>query len=640
MSVSRSILRAVGALWFAGVLLILLLVAMACATVVESTHGTERALAEFYTSWWFEALLVLLGINVLAAVLLRYPFSKRQIGFVMTHAGILITLGGALVTQGFGVDGRVGLAEGETTERFTVRQDTLTVVNRADEARATVDLAGRAFGGLKLVDRPRTPVLSLGDLSIEVERYLPDGVWSKRVTDDNPSPRPAVEVSLSPTGLDDPEWILAGQTAALGTMEVAFRLVSDEEELRLASGRPNAGPADRSASKGTLRIEYRGSTFELALEDCLDQAAPLGETGYTVRVLRYLPHAVVGDGRKLVSASDRPVNPAVEVELVGPAGSEERLAFARFPHFHSMHDKKQNPELKLTFIAGQEPAPETSVEVLSGPDGKLLARFSPQDGEVVVHGLTIGAPVETPWPGWKLGVLRRFGYARVDWSVEPVESIRKARVPAVLLKLQTPEYGGEMWVQKFRPRTVTVEGTRYEVSYSDKSVPLGFALTLNRFRIGHYPGTGRPRSFESHVTILDPDTGRDQDRVISMNNPTKHAAYTLFQSSYSEAGGQMVSYLSVSRDPGLPIVFTGYIVTMAGMVVVLATRMIERRRTARARQTACQLADPAPPMAGLSVPVAEAGVAPPSSGLERHRGETPVTASELRTTGRDSNVEG
>ena len=66
-------LRVVGSLWFAALLLVLLSVAMACATVFESTHGTERALHIFYRSAWFEGLLALVGLNVLAAVVVRLP---------------------------------------------------------------------------------------------------------------------------------------------------------------------------------------------------------------------------------------------------------------------------------------------------------------------------------------------------------------------------------------------------------------------------------------------------------------------------------------------------------------------------------------------------------------------------------------
>ena len=94
----QSLLRVLGSLWFAVVLLVLLLVAMACATVFESRHGTDMALGIFYRAWWFEGSLALLAANVLAAVVVRYPFSKKQIGFALTHLSILVTLAGALVT--------------------------------------------------------------------------------------------------------------------------------------------------------------------------------------------------------------------------------------------------------------------------------------------------------------------------------------------------------------------------------------------------------------------------------------------------------------------------------------------------------------------------------------------------------------
>ena len=52
-----------------------------------------------------------------------------------------------------------------------------------------------------------------------------------------------------------------------------------------------------------------------------DQAVPLGDTGYTVRVLRYLPHARVED-KTLVNASDRPVNPTIEDALFSVSALE------------------------------------------------------------------------------------------------------------------------------------------------------------------------------------------------------------------------------------------------------------------------------------------------------------------------------
>ena len=110
------------------VLLVLLLVAMACATIFESTHRTEQALLIFYKSRWFELLLLLLAVNMLASVVLRYPFSRRHVGFVLTHVSILVILAGALVTKYWGVDGQVGIQDGQTVNHFTIPQDALAIM--------------------------------------------------------------------------------------------------------------------------------------------------------------------------------------------------------------------------------------------------------------------------------------------------------------------------------------------------------------------------------------------------------------------------------------------------------------------------------------------------------------------------------
>ena len=566
----------------------LLLVAMACATVFESIHGTERALATFYGSWWFELLLWLLAANVSAAVILRYPFSKRQIGFVLTHAAILVTLAGALVTKRSGVEGHVRIAEGDTVDQFNISAQTLTMVNARDGTQSSIDLDAAAFRGFQAVDQPGAPVLSLGDVRARVERYLPDSVWSRRVSDDNPHVRSAVEVSLSPSGQEEPAWVFAAQTAMVASTQVAFRIIADRDELRRLLGEESS--ATRPTSKGAVKINYEGAVFEVPLEECLGKVVPLGDTGHSVRVLRYLPHALVGANNRLTNASDRPVNPAIEVEIVGASETERRVAFARFPDFR--HKAHQIEALDLVFVASADPTPSAPVEVLGGPDGDLHVRFAWEGMPVVSRALRIGAAVESPWPGKKFAVLRRFDHARVEWSLEPADPVREGRIPAVLVTVTSPEESRETWVQKgqHQPERVVVGGTAYELVYGGKQIPLGFALTLDHFRVGYYPGTGRPRSFESQVTIVDPATARAQSRVISMNNPTEYGGYSLYQSRYDLSGDEAVSLLSVSRDPGQLVVFVGYIAMTLGMVVVLGTRIAERRRAPKARALAPEVA--------------------------------------------------
>ena len=88
-----------------------------------------------------------------------------------------------------------------------------------------------------------------------------------------------------------------------------------------------------------------------------------------------------------------------------------------------MHGAGRIKGLRLLFAAGAADVPATPVEVLGGPDGELYVRFTRQTSEVVSRALEIGTAVETPWPGRKFAVLRRYDHARVDSSLEAIEPV-------------------------------------------------------------------------------------------------------------------------------------------------------------------------------------------------------------------------
>lgn len=569
----QAVVRGLGSMWFGAGLLVLILVAMACATVFESMHGTEQALAEFYGSWWFKLLLVLLAVNVGMAILLRLPLSRRLIGFTVTHVSILVVLAGALVTERFGVDGQLGLLEGDTQSHLSIPRDTLTVARRGDQAEASADLSRLRPG-----EHPAGPAVNLGDLSVKVADYLPDSLESEEVVNDNPQRRLAVEVTFSnPRGTPEPPvWVFADEPASVGPMAVLFREV-DEDELRELS---EAAPSKPDTSVGMVRFEYQDATFEFPVEECREKAVPIGQTGYTIKVLEYMPHARVGANNQLVNASDQPVNPTIEVELVGPEGTVKRPVFAKFPGFWSTHGPGGTPGPKVTFVASGDAPESAPLSVLHGPEGKLYARFAFPGRPPVVEELILGEPCQSPWMGRRLTVLRRFDHARTERTVVPRTPARRDRVPAVLLEVTSPPGSERKWLQKGQTHTVAAEGSICDLVYGNKRLPLGFSVTLKDFEIGHYPGTMRPRSFESLITILDPATGRKLHRVVSMNHPVTFGGFTFYQSSYRQDGGRMVSFLSVSRDPGQPLVFAGYVGLLVGMVLVLSRRILDRRDAA------------------------------------------------------------
>ncbi len=579
-AVGRSALRFVGSLWFAAVLLMLLLVGMACATVYESMYGTGRALAEFYTSWWFELLLGLLAVNLASAVALRYPFSRWHTGFVTTHTGIIITLAGAMVTEHFGVNGQIGVFEGDTVHEFRVSgAPALALRAQAEDRQASVDLAPSKFNGYRALRQVNSPTLILGDVGVTIREYLPDSEIRERITNDNPHLQFAIQVSLSPTGLDNPTWLFAGRTGKVGPLTAAFRVFDDEAELaHVLVSEPEAEGAPDSG--GIVKVTYKKSSFEIPLQDALSNAMPIGETQYTIQALRYLPSALVVEGKVQNNPGGQP-NPALEVEINGPAGKDTQWVFARFPNFRGMHGDQGEEDINVTFTAPQAKQHRRAsapIEVLAGPGDVLFARFETMGHGKRTEKLAVGTPIEAPWPGQKLTVLDRLDRARLVREMEPVEPIREDRVPAVLVNVRGGGQSNELWIQKYRPRSFTSGQTAYELTFGDKEIPLNFGVRLDHFEIGTYPGERRPRSFTSQITIIDPLSGGTESKVVSMNNPAKYGGYNFYQSSYRMGKTRTASFLSVARDPGLPIVFLGYGATMAGMVITLITRSIIYRR--------------------------------------------------------------
>ena len=57
-------------------------------------------------------------MNILCAALIRFPWKKRQIGFVITHTGLLTILAGSYSCLRTSDEGQVGMLEGASRTRW------------------------------------------------------------------------------------------------------------------------------------------------------------------------------------------------------------------------------------------------------------------------------------------------------------------------------------------------------------------------------------------------------------------------------------------------------------------------------------------------------------------------------------------
>ncbi|MDH3285223.1 MAG: cytochrome c biogenesis protein CcsA [Acidobacteriota bacterium] len=132
-----------------------------------------------------------------------------------------------------------------------------------------------------------------------------------------------------------------------------------------------------------------------------------------------------------------------------------------------------------------------------------------------------------------------------------------------------------LWEGETSSRFERLIGSYANPQYVPYELP--FAVKLHDFQIDTYQGTQRPAMFRSKVEVADSATGNTFPYDIEMNKELAYRGWKLFQSSYQQVEGREMTVLSVSRDPGQPIVFIGFAMLIAGMCVVLGTRISQAR---------------------------------------------------------------
>jgi hypothetical protein len=122
--------------------------------------------------------------------------------------------------------------------------------------------------------------------------------------------------------------------------------------------------------------------------------------------------------------------------------------------------------------------------------------------------------------------------------------------------------GQKLWLELGASGQVSAGSALYYVQFVRRQVDLGFDLKLDRFHVGYYEGTNRPKSYSSEVTV------EGKPYTISMNEPLHHGGFTIYQSSYEmdPDGKPRLSVFSVNHDPGRGVKYLGSLMTVMGIL--------------------------------------------------------------------------
>lgn len=112
------------------------------------------------------------------------------------------------------------------------------------------------------------------------------------------------------------------------------------------------------------------------------------------------------------------------------------------------------------------------------------------------------------------------------------------------------------------------DGTNIKFGFGSKAVKLPFALYLKNFIFEKYPGSERPSSYKSEVTLIDDKNNINEDHSIFMNNVLDYKQYRFFQSSYDT--DERGTILSVNHDYwGTFVSYLGYTFLTLGFLITL-----------------------------------------------------------------------
>lgn len=298
-----------------------------------------------------------------------------------------------------------------------------------------------------------------------------------------------------------------------------------------------------------------------------------------VSVDRYFP-----DARRVeqVTEASEEENPALQVELRRGEQTDQIWLFSRNPHrAMAVSDPmtllylETTPEwIRQRVGRSDGPSlPSQAVIFCRLPSGSVSALLTGVEGRPErIDDLEVGKFYRHPALDLDFRLLTQWKGARLITDYEN----RSDRVRAETLRVTVRE-GEErrmVWVPRDALVPVPLSAGPLFLQYRADRRPIPFAVRLLDFRKHEYPGTTVPAAFESDLVLADPERGETR-RTASMNNPVKHRGWILFQSSYIE-GPTEATVLLVRNDPGTPVVYTGFLIVIVGVITLFTSR--ERRQ--------------------------------------------------------------
>ncbi|MDX2226792.1 MAG: hypothetical protein SFY92_06865 [Verrucomicrobiae bacterium] len=601
------VVHGLGSLRLAVFLLITIALAVAVATLCESSFNSKVAHAYIYAAPWFMAWLVMLCVNLLCAALTRWPWQKKHTGFVITHAGIIILLIGAMIGRLTGFEANITLRKGEPSGRLILNETILQMDSPADgdTYMTPFDVSVRVPSEA----RPRQLTLPGSPIRLVVTQYTEN---LRLVPAIQPAPEgfagvPGVELKFS-SGMmrQEIDVSLIREPAAgrsfnffgMAKIEMVEKFTPEQKKITdLSKGLPYRevqmlfarNPTEPVVSN-TLdvpsghRLELlenpgqRGRFFIRSVTSGgIEKIFPVDAKGSVdigagpgvkVFVDGYWPDFRMVNG-KPATVSREPHNPVAIVRLEGTLVPTGRLS-----------ESMPRPVMKIA------PLPGGRIEYLITRAGYTTSAGTVKEGDSFAVG----------WADWQARVVRVLPEAIMATVVREIDesSARmmdpKEMISGLRAHLRDPDgtVGEARWIASGSVEPLPLKGQSHRVGFGLKTLPLPFLMTLEEFEVPRFEGTTDPSDFISRVRFEEMKTGETKTSVIRMNQPASFPAdwwrpwtginYKFSQAQWNPSDVDRTTY-QVLYDPGWLCKWIGSLLISVGIFTMFYLKPRLRGRT-------------------------------------------------------------
>lgn len=575
----RWLMRTLTSLPFSAALLTFLLVLTVLGTVILQQappeaylerHGKVLGMVllalgidDIFHTVWFNGLLGLIPVSLVLTVIERRAWRLSMWGHLLSHMGFVVVMVGGWIGGQYGFKGVIDFHEGEVVTEahlqgkggvrgpaqplgFSLKLEKFAVENYVAEAKFYVyERSGMSYRAVRVFDTKEaatTRNIGSSGASFHLVKAYPN-FYLKPEVHEVPAGKGAPVLQID---FKQGDWVSRAALQAGIADQDSVPLSGMGPRLRFVWATPSEGDiarlAEGSADTHQIAVQGAGEPESVTVE--VDKATVLPNHGFDIKVLEYLPDFTYdSQAKKASTRSQEPNNPAVRVMIRNQKTKEEKIRwlFASKPDFGHGKSEAEGPQFLYRFTRGHQPpmheflALGEARQLWQLEKGRVVQRLPLEQWQSVCTDLPVVGMTVTP-----------------SAVIEAVPTTRSAAYENPVADIILEEGGKTREV-----RVATQHGQ--PIALADGKTFLSFELRSDE-----------PKSFRSHLTVLENGV-KITEKTIVVNDPLSYKGYMFYQANFRKED-PTYSGIQVVRDPGLGIVFLGFLMMSIGVVFVYYIR--------------------------------------------------------------------